>query len=206
MARSKQCRISENGSQCENMTTRGDGLCQRCIKLIWANKQQKRNIENAQRNKYSKYGKKTEVKKTEVKKKRQKLEEMSFSKVKDIADTLFSKKVRQSRAVDGICKCVTCGRLMQAFGTGNCHAGHFIGRQFYLFRYSLENVWPQCYNCNSNNEGMKDKYSQFLDYTFGDGYAEKMRLKVSLNQNYKPSKFGLIIMIKDLKDWLKENK
>ena len=82
-----------------------------------------------------------------------------IAKIVKRLDGKFSKYARLSRAVDGICTCVTCNRT---FPWLDCDAGHFHRRGLILTRYDIRNVWPQCTNCNRRHDGKLNFYAGFL--------------------------------------------
>jgi len=84
------------------------------------------------------------------------------------ADRLFSLWVRQRDAVDGVCRCVTCGT---PHPWRSIHAGHFISRGKEATRYNERNCKPQCVSCNTFNQGRQFEYSLYLDKKYGKDTA-----------------------------------
>ena len=58
-------------------------------------------------------------------------------------DNVFSQYIRRRFAVNGITKCVTCGKE-DFWRGGEMQAGHFISRKHYATRWNETNVQSQC--------------------------------------------------------------
>jgi len=101
----------------------------------------------------------------------------SIRQLVKIADKWFSKFIRL-RAADGngYVECVTCGRLM--FWKRNCHAGHFIVRQWVRTRYHPLNVHPQCCRCNLYLNGSYENYYPYMLNEIGQDGIDHLK-KVS---------------------------
>lgn len=94
------------------------------------------------------------------------------------ADKWFSLYVRALNATDGgYCVCVTCGKVIEWRGTGQLHAGHYIGREHIPTRYDERNVHCQCSTCNSYHGGEHGKYTLFLQEKYGQDIIEELVLK-----------------------------
>jgi len=87
------------------------------------------------------------------------------------ADRLFSLWIRQRDAVDGVCRCMTCGT---PHAWRSIHAGHFISRGKENTRYNEKNVHAQCVSCNSFGEGMQYEYGKAIDRKYGEGTADQI--------------------------------
>lgn len=88
----------------------------------------------------------------------------SLKYYKNRADRLFSLWIRQRDAVNGICKCITCGSLHH---WKKVHCGHFMSRRHGNTRYNERNAHAQCVSCNTFNQGQQFEYSLFLDKKYG---------------------------------------
>ncbi len=71
------------------------------------------------------------------------------------ADDIFSQYIRGLyNTTSGYSKCYTCGKIKENFGglLKGLHCGHYFPKgKFWWLRYRVENVLPQCYDCNVNN-------------------------------------------------------
>ena len=65
--------------------------------------------------------------------------------LKTLADYRYSRYIRLSKSVDGICECITCKEKKHRTEMQN---GHFKSRWFMKYRYMDDNCYPQCAFCN----------------------------------------------------------
>lgn len=80
-------------------------------------------------------------------------------------------------------------------------AGHFISRDCNLYRYHVDNVWPQCRACNRFHEGRKQEYTLWMIERFGIERVEEM-----VAQRKKPHRLteaDLLFVIENMKAELK---
>lgn len=89
-------------------------------------------------------------------------------------DKVFSQYIRRRFAVNGITKCVTCGK--QAHWK-ELQAGHFMSRKHYSTRYDETNVQVQCSGCNVFRYGEQYKFGRYLEEAYGEGTAEDLQNK-----------------------------
>lgn len=90
-------------------------------------------------------------------------------------DKAFSIFIRQRDSFNGIHgKCCTCGKIDEI---KKMHCGHFMSRRHLATRWEEQNCSLQCVGCNLFNQGKQYEFSLFLDKKFGDGTADKMRIK-----------------------------
>ena len=89
-------------------------------------------------------------------------------------DNVFSQYIRRRFAVNGITKCVTCGK--QAHWK-ELQAGHFMSRKHYSTRYDETNVQVQCSGCNVFRYGEQYKFGRYLEEAYGEGTAEDLQNK-----------------------------
>lgn len=90
------------------------------------------------------------------------------------ADKYFSLYIRQKEAVNGYCRCITCGRL---FPWNRIDCGHFMSRRYQATRYDEKNCAPQCAACNRFNQGQQFKFGLMIDLKHGEGTAESLLMK-----------------------------
>ena len=81
-------------------------------------------------------------------------------------DEVVSRYVRQYFAdKNGICDCYTCGKRLPWKGM-DC--GHCISRRYMATRFELDNMRPQCQNCNRTLRGNYGVYYPKLKKELGD--------------------------------------
>jgi hypothetical protein len=74
-------------------------------------------------------------------------------------------------------KCRTCGKILER-GTGDCQAGHFIGRGLggsSGVYWAEENIHVQCYQCNAFKQGNPKAYEDFMLGEYGEAVIDKLR-------------------------------
>lgn len=104
------------------------------------------------------------------------------SKLVTKVDRVFSEVVRLTAADErGNCICITCGEE-QHWLTIEC--GHFMKRRHMATRYDLENCGPQCTTCNCVMDGREEEHGQYIDRTYGDGTAEKLKRKAQVERKF----------------------
>lgn len=124
----------------------------------------------------------------------------TVAKLKQEAATLLQKLVRMKYADDnGICECVTCGKVDHY---KYMDGGHFVSRSHNATLLVEENIHPQCKSCNNHKKGNIDSYSVFMIDTYGlDAMKE---LVASKHQPRKFTDSELLEMISDYKRRIKE--
>lgn len=95
-------------------------------------------------------------------------------RIKNRLDRVFSLYIRLRDSRDGLCKCITCGKL---FSIKEGDAGHFISRKHESTRYDEKNVAAQCRYCNRFSQGKQFEFGGAIDKKYGIGTAEKLLLK-----------------------------
>ena len=100
---------------------------------------------------------------------------------------------------NGIVKCYTCGKFKHY--KDNMHAGHFMGSARMPTKWDEMNVKPQCFTCNTTNEGMHHEFAELLDEQYGKGTAAALKIK-SLTY-YKYDSFQIEAKIKYYRDAVK---
>jgi len=120
-------------------------------------------------------------------------------------DREFSRYIRlRDSDTNGMCPCVTCGRLMN---WKEAHAGHFIKRQHMAVRWDEQNVHSQCPADNVYKGGCQDEYSAYVLRTYGqDAFERLMREKRTAKKWTRPELEELIDKYKtaarELEDWI----
>lgn len=90
-------------------------------------------------------------------------------------DSIISKVVRLGSANEnGFVKCATCP-VVKHWKEMQC--GHFQKRGNLMTRYDMQNLAPQCEDCNCFNDGMEKEFAEFIDGFYGSGTAETLRVK-----------------------------
>ena len=89
-------------------------------------------------------------------------------------DNVFSQYIRRRFAVNGITKCVTCGK--QAHWK-ELQAGHFMSRKHYSTRWDETNVQVQCSGCNVFRYGEQFKFGMYLEDSYEKGTAVELQNK-----------------------------
>lgn len=77
--------------------------------------------------------------------------------------------------------CVTCG------SRENLQPGHFFSRTHYSIRWSLDNVWTQCRNCNLKHEQNSWPYTKWMIETFGQGKVDELNALHNTITHFKSS-------------------
>lgn len=81
--------------------------------------------------------------------------------------------------------CYTCGKILPCFGTGKMHTGHYItSGQHPSTRYDLDNLRPQCLQCNYFGSGKQQLYREYLVSEIGAERVEKLETKSKLHKIY----------------------
>lgn len=104
----------------------------------------------------------------------------SQARLKKELDRLWSLLTRATRAVDGFCRCYTCGRLVPF---KEVHCGHFIPRNYTATRWHEDNCRPQCVGCNIFGNGKVFDFEENLVKELGRARVE--RLKALRHQVFK---------------------
>lgn len=103
---------------------------------------------------------------------------------KKILDNLVSKCIRLGSAdQQGMVNCITCGNL---FHWKDIQCGHFQKRGNTSTRYDVQNLGPQCEECNCLKDGENELFAAFIDKFYGPGTADKLRAKAREIERYFP--------------------
>lgn len=73
---------------------------------------------------------------------------------------------------NGYCNCYTCGK---ALNWSQIEAGHCFPRRHKALVLDLNNMRPQCFNCNKEFEGRHDVFVQRLEVELGSSKVNWMR-------------------------------
>src|SRR3990167_553669 len=103
-----------------------------------------------------------------------KFKKSDYQKAKARLDKYFSEYIRLRDSKDGICRCVTCGKLF-FWKNGDC--GHFISRKYLSLRWDEKNCGAQCKSCNLFNQGEQYKFVKAINTRWGDGTVAMLELK-----------------------------
>ena len=108
----------------------------------------------------------------------------TVSKLKKIADALYSKVIRHRYAdEDGLVECVTCGVRKPIKEMQN---GHYISRQHNATRYYDYNCHPQDKACNIFKGGNLDEYALFIIRSYGLEMLYKLREMKNQKKQWQP--------------------
>lgn len=95
--------------------------------------------------------------------KRKKL--LPIGSLKKKAWALFSQWLRLAYAnANGMCQCVTCGRWYP--WNRGIQAGHYYHGRIAIY-FDLQNVHPQCEQCNGYKDGSPRAYAEYLAKRYG---------------------------------------
>jgi 5-methylcytosine-specific restriction endonuclease McrA len=85
--------------------------------------------------------------------------------------------------------CYTCGRT--GLEGGNWQTGHFISSSICSveLRYDLQNLRPQCYNCNINKSGNWIAYEERLTREFGQKHVDDLKQR---NRNTTGKQYDIL--------------
>ena len=101
------------------------------------------------------------------------------------ADNAMSLYIRQKFAIDGYCKCVSCGR---SFHWREMDCGHFIPKSRGAgIRWVEENVAPECPGCNRFDESHLIGYYEWMIEMYGKDKITELRIEArkTLSQSQK---------------------
>ena len=105
----------------------------------------------------------------------------------------FSRYIRLKYSKQGICECVTCGKVAP---WTDMQAGHGIPGRGNSILFVEEAVRPQCVGCNMFAGGAPHKFVRLLIEWYGlDGYDELMAL------SKRPRKFYVHELIEWAEGW-----
>lgn len=112
----------------------------------------------------------------------------SKSDLQKLKKALWDECRRITRARHGN-TCYTCGKT--GLEGSNWQTGHFISSSIcsVALRYHLDNLRPQCYNCNINKSGFWTAFEDHLVRDFGKGFPEILK---ELNRNTKGLQYDIL--------------
>ena len=90
--------------------------------------------------------------------------------LKSLCDRVYSDKIRFTKSIDWICKCITCWKSYrwddtQQWGIQN---GHYKSRAWLKYRFDDDNCRPQCWACNCAKNGNYPVYREVIERKFGE--------------------------------------
>lgn len=83
----------------------------------------------------------------------------------------FQKLRRMQCAVDGYCRCISCGKIGH---WKTMDGGHYIPRAVRALELEPDNVWAQCKRCNAFLEGNTTEYRKSLIEKIGLERVEEL--------------------------------
>lgn len=90
-------------------------------------------------------------------------------------DAIVSKVVRLGSAnTQGFVRCATCPAVKH---WKEMQCGHFQKRGNLMTRYDMQNLAPQCEDCNCFKDGEQEVFAKFIDNFYGPGTADSLRAK-----------------------------
>jgi hypothetical protein len=102
------------------------------------------------------------------------------------ADKYFSLFIRIRDTEDGLCRCITCGRLAHP---KEMDCGHYLKRQHQATRFSEINTAAQCGKCNRFEQGRDVIFRQRLIERYGE--AKIVLLEEAARKSVKRTKTEL---------------
>jgi hypothetical protein len=121
-----------------------------------------------------------------------------IGKLKEDLDRVYSLYIRLKYAKDGLCRCVTCGKVLHFKDIQN---GHYESRIHTALRWDDRNCHPQCMPCNVFKHGNMPEYALFMIKTYGEDILNQ--LSREKHQSIKLERLWLIAEIKKYKEILK---
>ncbi len=111
----------------------------------------------------------------------------SFTKLKEVLDSIFSRFIRL-RDTDrhGVGFCIDCGERVE---WGELDNGHFISRDRLATRWDELNCAAQKTSCNRFHSGRQFEFAKGLDNKYGQGTADLI-----LAKSYQITKYSTIEM------------
>lgn len=95
--------------------------------------------------------------------------------IKDL-DTVFSQYIRRTNSINGVARCVTCGKY-DSWKSMDC--GHFIVRIKIGTRFDERNCNVQCRVCNRQLQGNMKSYTLYMKAKYGIGIVDELKAKSS---------------------------
>ena len=129
------------------------------------------------------------------------LSQLGYPELEKALDREISKYVRNSRAVNGMVQCYTCG-AWQAVESADC--GHYIVRAYRGTRYDLRNLRPQCKRCNWTLEGNHLIFRQKLVAELGEKTVADMEHYAGFFGQHRHAREWMIEQIKKYRAMNKE--
>ncbi len=124
----------------------------------------------------------------------------TLPKLKQKAAELLQRLVRMKAAdAEGICRCVSCGKLDHWKALDG---GHFISRSYTFHLLREENIHPQCKRCNRFFTGCHDDYRRYMVEMYGEDFVEWLTDTKHTTTKYTRQDLSEIIL--DLKSQVKD--
>jgi len=126
------------------------------------------------------------------------MKQEDFKTLKKELDKVFSRYIRLKETyfvgLRRMGKCVTCGKLLPF---ENLDCGHFISREYLIFRWAEVNAHIQCRYCNRFLAGNKKRYRDFMIQQYGKEFVKQMQKQK--HEPFRPDKEWLLEKIKKYK-------
>lgn len=119
--------------------------------------------------------------------------------VQKVAEALQLLKRMEDANDDGICKCISCGKLVH---WKDADGGHYISRARLATKLEEKNVNAQCKSCNGFGDAATGhQYALRLDEKYGSGTTEWLQWKSKRSKKY--TREELSILMTDIKARIK---
>ena len=128
-------------------------------------------------------------------------EKQDYFKLVQALDREVSRYVRKSSEIaPGVCQCYTCRKIMKS---KDIQAGHFISRRYFIVRFDLRNIRPQCPGCNNERSGAREKYRWRLVEEIGEDQVKDLE---ALANAYGEQRIPRETIIENIKKFKEANK
>jgi hypothetical protein len=106
-----------------------------------------------------------------------------YKKIESATFDALSLWIRKSYDIGGYVKCYTCGSVKPCKGgIHGIHAGHYVSRKSWKTMFHLDNIRPQCYDCNVHLGGNRKEFEKRLNLEKGyDIAGELLRLSNTID-------------------------
>lgn len=114
----------------------------------------------------------------------------TLASLKKKLDAVFSEWIRRKDAINGLAKCVTCGKQAR---WQEMQCGHFISRTHLATRFSPTNCAVQCVMCNVFKHGNYIEYVVWMVENYGYSVIEDLREEKHRQVKYSRSDYEAMI-------------
>lgn len=128
-----------------------------------------------------------------------------YKKAESACFDALSLWVRMSYEINGYVHCFTCDdRKPVKGGIHGIHAGHYVSRKAYKTMFHLDNIRPQCYECNVNRGGNRKEFEKRLNLE-REGKAQDIILLSNTIEVTDRNENVIKAMAKNFRKYPKEN-